>query len=280
MRCCSAAARRSSSVDTPSSSCSRRTVFAPSPGIRVTSISDAGNFAFSFVGRGDLAGLDQGDDLRLQGLADSGQLASPARPGPAPRPRPGSGGSPAPPPGRRAPGSGSRRRARTGSRARPSPRRSRRFASARAQTLDRRLCPAPSRPSGWSCRPTTRPTTSRPIVSRDRRPAARRAPDADRRRQLARRHRRDRRPARRRARRRRGPAPRRRSRASARPTSTGFARRSRAALSWSCRWTPTSRTTRPICPRLLDAAAERPTWCSARATSPAAGSPTGARCGG
>ena len=52
IRCSSAAARRSSSVATPSSSYSRRTVFAPRPGIRVTSTREAGYFAFSFVAEG------------------------------------------------------------------------------------------------------------------------------------------------------------------------------------------------------------------------------------
>ena len=37
---------------TPSSSWSLRTVFAPSPGIRVTSISEAGNLAFSLAAAG------------------------------------------------------------------------------------------------------------------------------------------------------------------------------------------------------------------------------------
>ena len=68
--------------------------------------------------RRDLALLEQGDDLRLQGVADPGQVGCLALARRARRPRPGSGGSPAPPPCRRSPGSGRRRRARTASRAR------------------------------------------------------------------------------------------------------------------------------------------------------------------
>ncbi len=52
MRSPSAASRRSSRVEMPSSSWSRRTVFAPNPGIRVTSISVSGNLAFSFAAAG------------------------------------------------------------------------------------------------------------------------------------------------------------------------------------------------------------------------------------
>jgi hypothetical protein len=51
-RCCSAASRRSSRLVTPSSSYSRRAVFAPTPGSRVTWTRLAGNFAFSFAAAG------------------------------------------------------------------------------------------------------------------------------------------------------------------------------------------------------------------------------------
>ncbi len=52
IRSASAAAFRSSIVAIPSSSKSRRAVFAPSPGTRVTSIRVGGNFAFSFTAAG------------------------------------------------------------------------------------------------------------------------------------------------------------------------------------------------------------------------------------
>ena len=52
-------------------------------------------------------------------------------------------------------------------------------------------------------------------------------------------------------------------------------RRARASTSWS-RWTPTSPTILPRCPTLLGGDRRTaPTWSSARATSPAARSPTG-----
>ena len=52
IRSCSAAARRSSRLETPSSSWRRRAVFAPTPGTRVTSTRAGGNFRFSFAAAG------------------------------------------------------------------------------------------------------------------------------------------------------------------------------------------------------------------------------------
>ena len=52
IRCASAAALRSSSELIPSSSKSRRAVFAPSPGIRVTEISVVGNCARNLTAEG------------------------------------------------------------------------------------------------------------------------------------------------------------------------------------------------------------------------------------
>ena len=62
----------------PSSSKSRRAVFAPSPGSRVTSTRIGGNFAFSFAAAGISPVSSRVDDLLLERLADPGQLGGPA----------------------------------------------------------------------------------------------------------------------------------------------------------------------------------------------------------
>ena len=134
----------------------------------MTSTSEAGNFSFSFAAAGISPVSTRVDDLLLQRVADPGQLGRPARHAPARRPRPGSARSPAPPRGRRARDSGRPRRARRASRARSLRRRSQRCASRLGLTLDcgreRR-----TRRSGSSCRPTTRPRTSRRSSPRARR---------------------------------------------------------------------------------------------------------------
>ena len=77
---------------------------------------------------GDLALLEEGDDLLLDRVADPLQLGRPPLQRRARRPARGCRRSPGRPRGRRGPGSGSRRRARRASRARGTLRRSRRFA--------------------------------------------------------------------------------------------------------------------------------------------------------
>ena len=90
----SAAAFRSSSVATPSSSKRRRAVFAPRPGDPGHLDQGRRELRLQLHRGGDLAGLQQGVDLFRQRLADAGDLGRPPRARPARRPRPGSRGSP------------------------------------------------------------------------------------------------------------------------------------------------------------------------------------------
>ena len=54
---------------------------APTPGTRVTSTSDAGNFALSFAAAGISPVSSRVDDLLLERLADARELGGPAGPG-------------------------------------------------------------------------------------------------------------------------------------------------------------------------------------------------------
>ena len=174
------------------------------------------------VRRGDAPGLDQRVDLLRERLADRGQLGQPALLGELLDRDRALARRCGPPPGRRAPGSGPPRRARRGSRAPAGRRRSRRFAYQTTYCplkaprdgfpiLGRLALAVPESPKGRraatatpatetitpgsSCRPTTRPRTSSGSSAPCSSSCPTSRPDPGRRRQLARRHRRDRRPA-------------------------------------------------------------------------------------
>ena len=213
----------------------RRRAGAPSsrrgPGIRVTSISEAGNLAFSFVAEGISPVSTRATIFSCSVVADPGQLGRLAGQRQLLDRDRALADHPRRLPVGEHPVADRAVELVQGRRARSSRRRSRRFASASGADSRLRAGVRDLPASGSSCRPTTRPRTSRRSsrAIREQLPAERRvlvvddaSPDGTG--EIADRLAAD-------PRRRRGPAPRPRRRASAPPTSPAFAVRSPVAPS-------------------------------------------------